>query len=111
MSGRCCARPPCSPRATTSTAGEIDAAALAAVEDDAIRDAVRLQEDAGLQSATDGEFRREQWHSDFLYSIRGIDKGALGMPLPVYTKDGTDHLDAERHRDHRAAAHGNDDLR
>jgi 5-methyltetrahydropteroyltriglutamate--homocysteine methyltransferase len=69
-------------------AGRIDAAALKAVEDDAISDAVRLQEDAGLRSATDGEFRREQWHSDFLYAIPGIDRGALGMPLPVYTKDG-----------------------
>ena len=71
-----------------SGAGKIDAAALAAVEDEAIRDAVKLQEDVGLQSATDGEFRREQWHSDFLYAIPGIDKGALGAPLPVYKKDG-----------------------
>jgi 5-methyltetrahydropteroyltriglutamate--homocysteine methyltransferase len=70
------------------TAGRIDAAALKAAEDDAIRDAVRLQEGAGLQSATDGEFRREQWHSDFLYAIPGIDKGAPGMPLPVYTRNG-----------------------
>ena len=49
---------------------------------------VKLQEDAGLQAATDGEFRREQWHADFLYAIPGIERGALGMPLPVYTKDG-----------------------
>ena len=69
-------------------AGTITAAELTAVEDDAIRDAVRLQEDAGLRSATDGEFRREQWHSDFLYAIPGITKGALGAPLPVYLKDG-----------------------
>ncbi|HEY1669450.1 MAG TPA: 5-methyltetrahydropteroyltriglutamate--homocysteine S-methyltransferase [Trebonia sp.] len=69
-------------------AGKIDAAALAAVEDEAIRDAVKLQEDAGLRSATDGEFRREQWHADFLYAIPGIERGALGMPLPVYTRDG-----------------------
>jgi 5-methyltetrahydropteroyltriglutamate--homocysteine methyltransferase len=69
-------------------AGRIDAARLAAAEDDAIRDAVRLQEGAGLQSATDGEFRREQWHADFLYAIPGIERGALGQPLPVYTRDG-----------------------
>ncbi|HXC84849.1 MAG TPA: 5-methyltetrahydropteroyltriglutamate--homocysteine S-methyltransferase [Trebonia sp.] len=69
-------------------AGEIDAAELAAAEDQAITDVVRLQEDAGLRSATDGEFRREQWHSDFLYAIPGIRKGALGSPLPVYRKDG-----------------------
>src|ERR1700722_16230871 len=70
-------------------AGEIDAAALAAAEDEAIRDVVRLQEDAGLQAATDGEFRREQWHADFLYAIPGIERGALGPALPVYKKDET----------------------
>ncbi len=68
--------------------GKITAAELKDAEDAAIRDAVRMQEDIGLQSATDGEFRREQWHSDFLYAIPGIDKGALGAPLPVYRKDG-----------------------
>lgn len=68
--------------------GKITADDLKAVEDAAIRDAVKLQEDAGLRSATDGEFRREQWHSDFLYAIPGIRKGALGAPLPVYRKDG-----------------------
>jgi 5-methyltetrahydropteroyltriglutamate--homocysteine methyltransferase len=40
-------------------AGIIDAAQLAAVEDTAIADAVRLQENVGLQSATDGEFRAD----------------------------------------------------
>ena len=69
-------------------ADEIDSAELMAAEDQAITDAVRLQEDAGLKSATDGEFRREQWHSDFLYALPGVEKGALGAPLPVYRKDG-----------------------
>ena len=45
---------------------EITAAALRSPEDDAIRDAVKLQEDVGLQVATDGEYRRELWHMDFL---------------------------------------------
>jgi hypothetical protein len=38
--------------------GRLDADGLYAVEDAAIRDVVALQEDLGLQSATDGEFRR-----------------------------------------------------
>src|ERR1700728_4364392 len=69
-------------------AGKIDAAQLATVEDFAVRDAVRLQEEVGLQSATDGEFRREQWHADVLYAIPAIGRGALGAPLPVYRRDG-----------------------
>jgi 5-methyltetrahydropteroyltriglutamate--homocysteine methyltransferase len=71
-------------------AGTINADHLAAVEDAAIREAVRMQEEAGLQPATDGEFRREQWHSDFIYALGGIHKGPL-LPLEIqaYTKDKT----------------------
>src|ERR1700722_4451913 len=54
--------------------GTIDADALRQVEDDAIRDAVALQEDLGFQSATDGEFRRTSWHMDFIYQLGGITK-------------------------------------
>ncbi|HEY2223570.1 5-methyltetrahydropteroyltriglutamate--homocysteine S-methyltransferase [Actinomycetospora sp.] len=45
---------------------------LRAAEDDAIRDAVAMQESVGLQSATDGEFRRSSWHMDFLYQLDGV---------------------------------------
>src|SRR5918992_3009190 len=54
--------------------GRIDADALRAVEDEAIRDVVRMQEDVGLQSATDGEFRRASWHMDFIYALEGVTK-------------------------------------
>ena len=47
---------------------------LRAVEDDAIRAAVKMQHDVGLQSATDGEFRRASWHMDFIYELGGIEK-------------------------------------
>lgn len=52
--------------------GEIDAAALRAVEDAAIRDAVARQEALGLQAVTDGEFRRDWWHLDFLAQLEGV---------------------------------------
>jgi 5-methyltetrahydropteroyltriglutamate--homocysteine methyltransferase len=52
--------------------GRIDAAQLRAVEDEAISEAVAMQEDVGLQSATDGEFRRASWHMDFIYQLGGI---------------------------------------
>ena len=52
--------------------GEIDALALAAAEDDAVRDAVRRQQAVGLRSITDGEFRRDWWHLDFLGQLDGV---------------------------------------
>jgi 5-methyltetrahydropteroyltriglutamate--homocysteine methyltransferase len=54
--------------------GQITADKLRAVEDDAIRAAVKMQSDVGLRSATDGEFRRASWHMDYLYQIGGISK-------------------------------------
>jgi 5-methyltetrahydropteroyltriglutamate--homocysteine methyltransferase len=53
-------------------AGKITPRELRAVEDDAIREAVALQREAGLRSVTDGEFRRATWHMDFIYQIGGI---------------------------------------
>jgi 5-methyltetrahydropteroyltriglutamate--homocysteine methyltransferase len=52
--------------------GRLDAKELREIEDDAIREAVALQRDAGLQSATDGEFRRASWHMDFIYQLGGV---------------------------------------
>ena len=55
-------------------AGAIDADGLRGVEDEAIRGVVRLQEEVGLRSVTDGEFRRASWHMDFIYQLDGISK-------------------------------------
>ena len=49
------------------------AATLRQMEDRLIRDVVRLQEDLGLQSVTDGEFRRDWWHIDFIAGFDGIE--------------------------------------
>ena len=67
-------RPPRAARGARATArpGAIDADELREVEDAAIRDVVRMQEDVGLQSATDGEFRRTSWHMDFIYQLGGV---------------------------------------
>jgi 5-methyltetrahydropteroyltriglutamate--homocysteine methyltransferase len=45
---------------------------LREIEDEAIRDAVRMQEEIGLRVATDGEFRRASWHMDFIYQLGGV---------------------------------------
>ena len=55
-------------------AGRIADDDLRAIEDDAIREVIRRQEESGLQSITDGEFRRESWHMDFIYQLGGITK-------------------------------------
>ena len=52
---------------------EIDAAALRAVEDRCIRAAIAKQESLGLQAVTDGEFRRDWWHVDFLAGFDGVE--------------------------------------
>lgn len=53
--------------------GAIDAAELRAREDAAIAGVVKMQEDIGLQSITDGEYRRENFHFDFLDKVGGVD--------------------------------------
>jgi 5-methyltetrahydropteroyltriglutamate--homocysteine methyltransferase len=55
-------------------AGKIGAEHLRAVEDAAIAQAVTMQAEAGLATATDGEFRRTTWHMDFIYQLGGIEK-------------------------------------
>jgi methionine synthase II (cobalamin-independent) len=73
-----------------SAAGELDAAELRGIEDEAIADAVRLQRDVGLATATDGEFRRATWHMDFIYAINGITKvEGEGRPVHFRNADGS----------------------
>src|SRR4051794_39721722 len=69
-------------------AGRIDADALREVEDEAIREIVREQEDVGLQAATDGEFRRASWHMDFIYQLDGISKEAGQIAVRFHNEQG-----------------------
>jgi 5-methyltetrahydropteroyltriglutamate--homocysteine methyltransferase len=55
-------------------AGQITGEQLREIEDTAIREAIRKQGEVGLRSATDGEFRRESWHMDFIYELGGVSK-------------------------------------
>src|SRR4029079_3178016 len=50
-----------------------DHAAFKAVEDRAVLDAIRLQEDAGLPVVTDGEFRRESFQSELVAAVDGFE--------------------------------------
>jgi 5-methyltetrahydropteroyltriglutamate--homocysteine methyltransferase len=68
--------------------GQITADELRSIEDDAIRDIVRMQEEIGLQSATDGEFRRTSWHMDFIYQLDGIDPADEQIKVEFHNEEG-----------------------
>jgi 5-methyltetrahydropteroyltriglutamate--homocysteine methyltransferase len=57
--------------------GEITEAELTAVEDREIENIIGRQETAGLQSISDGEFRRSWWHLDFLWGLDGIERHVM----------------------------------
>lgn len=69
--------------------GEISAEQLRRVEDKAITEIVKFQEDVGLQSITDGEFRRTYFHIDFLEQIGGV---RTDVPVTIIKPDGTQEL-------------------
>ena len=52
--------------------GEIPQEELRQAEDVAIREVIKKQENVGLQSVTDGEFRRTFFHTDFLERLEGV---------------------------------------
>jgi len=66
---------------------EITKEELRAIEDDVIRDVVRKQEAVGLQSVTDGEFRRTFFHIDFLQRLQGVAVSG-GMTTKFHTREG-----------------------
>jgi len=69
-------------------AGRLTAEELRAAEDAAIREIVKMQSEVGLQSATDGEFRRASWHMDFIYEIGGIDKTPGDIKVQFHNEQG-----------------------
>ncbi|SNR83833.1 5-methyltetrahydropteroyltriglutamate--homocysteine methyltransferase [Haloechinothrix alba] len=82
------------------SAGSIGAEELRHAEDRAVRDVVRLQEEAGLQSATDGEFRRTSWHMDFIYRLEGIDPTDEKLRVHFHNEQGDLDFEAAAPRVH-----------
>src|ERR1700712_3456405 len=70
-------------------AHEIPAEQLRVVEDDAIAEIVEFQEDIGLKSVTDGEFRRTYFHIDFLAQLGGV---KTDIPVLLKKPDGSEEL-------------------
>ena len=67
----------------------IKSAQLREVEDRAIAEIVTFQRDVGLQSITDGEFRRTYFHIDFLEQLGGV---KTDIPVTIKKPDGTEEL-------------------
>jgi 5-methyltetrahydropteroyltriglutamate--homocysteine methyltransferase len=67
--------------------GEMTAEALREIEDRLIRGVVAKQEALGLESVTDGEFRRGWWNHDFLGRIDGVE---IELDRASYKFAGTD---------------------
>jgi len=62
---------------------EISSGELKTLEDKCIKEAVQKQESAGLLSITDGEFRRDWWHLDFMVRLDGVT--AVANPGPRFS--------------------------
>src|SRR4029078_9521205 len=69
--------------------GEISAAELRKVEDKAIAEIVRVQEEVGLHAINDRALRRTYFHIDFLEQIGGV---KTDIPVMVKRPDGTEEL-------------------
>jgi 5-methyltetrahydropteroyltriglutamate--homocysteine methyltransferase len=82
-------RPPALLRAREEHAGgRLSAEELRTAEDDAIAEVVKMQEEVGLQSATDGEFRRTSWHMDYIYQLGGITKADENLTVRFTNPEG-----------------------
>ena len=71
---------------------EIGADELRRVEDDAIRQAVELQEGVGLDVVTDGEFRRLNFQDSFGTSVTGFDTGRADIQFYERRVEGSSPL-------------------
>jgi 5-methyltetrahydropteroyltriglutamate--homocysteine methyltransferase len=72
--------------------GEIAAAELARIQQAAVRDVVRLQQDLGLKVVTDGEYNRNSWQRDFLLKIGNVKPMAAQLTVRFHSAAGTrDH--------------------
>ena len=67
--------------------GELSAAELRLIEDEAIREVVRMQERLGMPSVTDGEFRRGLWHMDFVCDFANVEQ-TPGIPIKFHSEQG-----------------------
>jgi 5-methyltetrahydropteroyltriglutamate--homocysteine methyltransferase len=80
--------------------GRLSDADLHAAEDQAIREAIAMQEEVGLRAITDGELRRASWHMDFVYQIGGVERTQDAMVSRFRNEGGTIEFVPSRPRVH-----------
>lgn len=93
-------------------AGAISKAALRRIEDAAITDTVRRQEQCGFEVVVDGEFRRENWWIDFVQGLSGVEiqegNAAQAFVAPTVAATGArgNHDHEHDHDDDHGHDHG-----
>src|SRR5690349_22730611 len=75
--------------------GDITPQQLREVEDKAIAEIVKFQQDVGLKSVTDGEFRRTYFHIDFLEQLGGV-KTDIPVTIKKRSEEHTSELQSRR---------------
>jgi 5-methyltetrahydropteroyltriglutamate--homocysteine methyltransferase len=71
--------------------GQLSTLELRAIEDKAIAETVKKVESTGMQSVTDGEFRRDYFHLDFLQQLGGVEVTG-GIAANPHAKTAEDHF-------------------
>jgi 5-methyltetrahydropteroyltriglutamate--homocysteine methyltransferase len=66
----------------------IPEAELKRIQQAAIRDVVRMQEELGLQLATDGEYNRHSWHRDFMLKFQNVRMMPSKLTVRFHSADG-----------------------
>ncbi|MBS7007578.1 5-methyltetrahydropteroyltriglutamate--homocysteine S-methyltransferase [Anaerostipes sp.] len=69
--------------------GDMSAVKLMRIENQAVRELVRKQKEAGLKAVTDGELHRRWWHLDFLWYLNGIEKRKYKTRPEIFREEET----------------------
>ena len=75
-----------------AVAGKLPRERLLEIQHAAIREVVKMQEDLGLRSVTDGEYNRKSWQSDFLLKIKNVTTTKPKLSVRFHSAEGSrDH--------------------
>ena len=68
--------------------GAISPIQLKNIQQAAIRDVVRMQEELGLKLVTDGEYNRHSWHRDFMLKFQNVRMMPSKLTVKFHTSEG-----------------------